>query len=350
MNIFLTRSLYINNMEINEYCMDNGSMSVYILSYGCTLTGICIPSGKDEKKVNILLSFENLESYIHNTLYAGAALGPNAGRISNGILKIQNRHYQLSQNDGNNHIHGGFHNISFQNASLFQQIIRSDFLELTFCSELPDKLDGYPGNRIIFTTYRLTQDNQLSISYRATSDQETYLNLSNHAYFNLSGDFAQNIFSHTLMILADEYIQNNPSHLPQNKRSVTGTPFDFSSPVPIKNNLAKYPNDFQIEIAKGYNHAFLLHKDSSIPSLILKDTNSNRCLELYTDTPSVVLYSGGFIEPGYRLKNGYVSNAHCALAIEPQDVPDTPNLDFLSMKTLKPEETYSRSFTYKFFF
>ena len=181
MKISLLQTISADHMELKEYCMDNGIMSVHVLSYGCALTGIYVPDKRTGEKINILLSFDNLTSYLHNPLYCGAALGPNAGRISGGTLYIDDKHYQLSQNDGAHHIHGGFHNLSFQNAALVSRETDLESAALTFQTVLPHGLDGYPGHRCIHITYRLFSDNRLTVSFRASSDRETYFNLSSHA-------------------------------------------------------------------------------------------------------------------------------------------------------------------------
>lgn len=352
MKISLLQTVSFDNMKLEEYCMDNGTMSVHVLSYGCTLTGIYLPDKKTGKSVNILLSFDDLKSYVHNPLYCGAALGPNAGRISGGNLCIDGRHYQLSQNDGPNHIHGGFHNLSFQNAALVSREIKDGSASLTFETVLPHGLDGYPGSRCIQVTYCLYSDNRLTVRFRAFSDRETYLNLSSHAYFNLSGDFTKNIHGHRLSVRGNAFVENDEAHIPMGRSCTAGTPFDFSSPVSMQENIDRYPENVQIQRARGYNHAFLLSSGHgpSAPSLVLEDHPSGRSLELYTDTPSIVVYSGGFMDNTYRINNGCLSSPHCAVALEPQDVPDTPNCGLAPMHVLKPNAFYSRTFTYAFSF
>lgn len=341
MIISLLQTIVTDNLKLEEYCMDNGTMSVHVLSYGCTLTGIWLPDKKTGKRINVLLSFANLKSYLRSPLYCGASLGPNAGRISNGTLRIGDRHYQLSQNDGPNNLHGGFHNLSFQNAALVKKDTGEDYAELTFRTILPDGLDGYPGRRCITVIYRLSADHRLTVRFLADSDRETYLNLSSHAYFNLSGDFTKNVHEHRLFICGKEFAENNEAHIPVGKSGTAQTPFDFSSPVSMQENMDRYPQNVQIQRARGYNHAFLLDEgcSSSVPALILEDRPSGRSLKLYTDTPSIVVYSGGFLP-----------SPHCAAALEPQDVPDTPNCGLAPMHTLKPGELYSRTFTYAFCF
>lgn len=352
MKISLMNTITKDNRKLEEYSLENDAMSVTVLSYGCTLTGIFLPSFSCSSKVNVLLSYSDLESYIHNPIHCGSTLGPNAGRIAKGRLNIGSRHFQLSQNEGQNNIHGGFHNISYQNASLINKTVNAEMAEITFLAELPDGLDGYPGNRTIAVTYRLTSDNHLCISYKATSDRETYLNLSNHAYFNMSGDFTQNVLGHKLSVNAEEYVENDASHIPMDKRRIIGTPFDFSAPVSMQANLMKYPDNLQTTLAKGYNHAFLRKESlpAASPFLTLEDPVSKRRLELYTDTPCVVVYSGGFIGNTYQINDDNRSAPSCAVALEPQDIPDTPNFVPDSMHTLKPGKTYHRTFTYAFYF
>lgn len=352
MKISLLQTISADHMELKEYCMDNGIMSVHVLSYGCALTGIYVPDKRTGEKINILLSFDNLTSYLHNPLYCGAALGPNAGRISGGTLYIDDKHYQLSQNDGAHHIHGGFHNLSFQNAALVSRETDLKSAALTFQTVLPHGLDGYPGHRCIHITYRLFSDNRLTVSFRASSDRETYFNLFSHAYFNLSGDFTKNVHDHRLFIRGNAFVENDETHIPMGMSHTNGTPFDFSAPVSIQENIDRYPQNVQIQRARGLNHAFLSNKGHNYfePSLVLEDHPSGRSLKLYTDTPSIVVYSGGFIENTYKINGGCPSSPHCAIALEPQDIPDTPNCGLAPLHIVKPGALYLRTFTYAFSF
>lgn len=336
-----TSAIYQYNL-INDH-----KMEVTLLTIGAVVKSIYLPF-PDGTTRNVVLSFADWNTYLTNPLYAGATLAPNAGRISNACLPIGELCYELSCNEASHNAHGGFHNASTQNWREFDTHTSSEECAVTLSILLPDGLDGYPGNRTIRVTYTLGNDNTLSIRYHAMTDKETYFNLSNHSYFNLSGNFKTNGLDQLLQVNASDYVANNAEHIPDTVRSVKQTPFDFSQPISLVFNISSNPEHEQLKNALGYNNAFLLAVNSTEKALSLTSEVSGYTLELFTDAPSIVLYSGGYIGCDLRLADGSMSSASCAIALEAQDVPDTPHFLPKHYICTKPGEEYSRSISYHF--
>lgn len=329
-----------------SYIMKNqNGMEVEILSAGAAISRILVPdlAGNFE---NIVLSFADKSTYYGNSLYAGAILGPVAGRISGARLPLNNSVCHLTKNDGDNHLHGGHHSLSFLNWNLQSQTENhgEGTWNVVLHAFLPDGTDGFPGNRHFTASYTLCNDNSLILHYSAVSDQDTYFNLSNHSYFNLSGDFTVSALTQNLQIKAEDYVENNAEHLPIGFSSVSGTPFDFNIPCTLKENMKKYPKHPQLLQAEGYNNGFAL----SSPTAVLSHKATGRRMELSTDAPCLVLYSGGYIPDDLLLAGNIFSSPSCAVALEAQDFPDAPNCPAFSRSYTKAGERFNRLIRYQF--
>ncbi len=338
--------------DIYEYTLSNKrDLCCSISNYGATILSISLLDSKNQLR-NLALGFKDFTTYLNNSLYAGATLGPNAGRLGNALLSINNKVYTLSKNDKKNNLHGGFNNASFKLWTYEDSEILDSSVSVTFSLTLPHTLDGFPGNRILLATFTLTDDNELKLHYESTSDMDTYINISNHCYFNLSGDFNSSALEQKLTISASKYLSNNENHIPTELSSVDDSPFDFINSKTIKKQIEAYANHPQISLCKGYNNSFYLEntKNMDKPAAILESPNGDVSLSLYTDAPSLVFYSGGYIEEGLLLKDNSLSTPSCGIALEAQDFPNGPNLDFINSKYLKKYETFTRDIIYKFQF
>lgn len=303
-----------------EYTLSNPYLTVSFSSFGAAVRKICIKKANGILK-NIAFTLPFAESYPDNTLYAGATLAPTSGRIEKGLLSVGKTLFFLSRNEqGRHHIHGGSKNLSF----CFWNLTDRDDRTLTFSAALPDRTDGYPGNRRFEVTYRL-EDNCLEIQQHAVSDADTCFNMSNHTYFNLNA-FASSGLDQYLEVCADRVICNDKEHIPQNTINTRGTEFDFLSFAHIGERLRQCPESEQFRIAHGLNHYFQLseHKADS-PACTLLSADRKTALRLITDAPALVLYSGGFIDSSvhYEDEDGFLHAAYpgCAIAIEPSYAP-----------------------------
>lgn len=344
--VFLTKNtenIYLYRMQTTH------NLEVQILSLGATLYKILLPSSGPA--MNILLTLEHPEDYLKNTLFAGSTLGPAAGRIANAQLPIYDKIYHLSQNDGKHNLHGGKHNVSFLNWKEFLFTIKNNIAYLTLSCHLPDMQDGYPGNRTITATFTLEESGKLSLLYEAISDVDTYFNLSNHAYFNLSGNYNKSGLKQRLFSPADYYTYNNPEHICLGMESVKGTPFDFHEPSSLQDNISAYPLNQHLLSAFGYNHALLstsLKQTALQHALSLSDDKGVHFLNLYTDAPCVVLYSGGYINDTITLDGNIKGIPSCAIALEAQDLPNAPWVQEFPYLITNMGELYTRKIIYEF--
>lgn len=324
---------------------------VEICSVGASITRIELPD-RNGNSQNVVLSFADKKEYLQNSVYAGAILAPNAGRIRNAVLTMNNSSYPLSANDGLHNLHGGRNSASFCNWTLKNLLHTDQKAEVVLETVLPDGQDGYPGRRILEATYTLDTSGTLNISYTAVTDQTTYLNLSNHTYFNLSGDFTKNSLSQFLQIPAQSYIANDREHLPMKLCSVENTPFDFRKSISVAAQMSSFPENEQLRNAYGYNNGFCLSHDSSVPDATLYDAVSGRKLELYTDAPCLVFYSGGYLSDSPKIENqdsrAITPLAFAALALEAQDFPDAPGNILFSCNFLTPNEVMRRKISFHF--
>ena len=248
--------------------------------------------------------------------YAGATLGPSAGRVPDSWLLLAGQRLRLAPNEGAHHLHGGAHGLSDRR----WRCEGADTGNARFVCEIPAGCDGYPGNRRFAATYRLTRDNRLTLRLRAETDAATWVSLSNHLYWNLSGNFTADVADHTLCIAAERAYWNNAEHIPTECRAVAGTALDFRAAALLGPRLAC--GDAQLAIANGLNNLYVL--TGNTPAATLAHSASGRVLRLSTDLPALVCYSGGYLNASLALAGGGYARPKCAVALEPQGMPITP--------------------------
>lgn len=321
------------------YTLTNSSgMVVRITNYGGIVTSIHVPD-KNGIIENVVLGFDNLDQYLGNHPYFGALIGRYGNRISGGSFELDGTVYTLPVNDGNNQLHGGdggYHSVLWDAA-----IVRGNELRLTYFS--PDGDEGFPGNLQVSVTYSLTVDNQLRIDYEAETDKPTHVNLTNHAYFNLSGDHSTDILDHLLTIQADHYTPVNDQLIPTGEiAEVEGTSFDFRNPYAIGARIDDIPG--------GYDHNYVLKRYTEDMEKIaeLLHPASGRKMSVYTTEPGLQFYSGNFLDGSLRGFDGVAYQKYAGLCLETQHFPDTPNQPHFPSTVLSPGETYRTSTVYSF--
>lgn len=345
----------------------NDGFTVILCSVGASIRQILFPTSDGHLK-NIALAFDDDTACFSNSLYAGATLAPCAGRISHGKLSINNTLYSLSLNENNTHtLHGGFHNASFKNWELISAEISDENATVIFKIILEDGLDGFPGNREIKAIYMLKEDHTLTLRYEAISDKDTYFNISNHTYFNLSGNFSDSVLTHKVQINADQYISNTPEFIPENVLTVNNTPFDLRKMISLQEQILTYPDDIQIRQNLGFNHEYILNHNTSgqninlpvsehselsdkskTPDLICTAPDNSLQLQVTSDAPCVVIYSGGYFETGIKLKDNQFTTPNCALAFEFQGYLDAPGNHGFPYHITKAKELWHREICYRF--
>ncbi len=339
-----SRKLYLNGKEFHEITLENrAGMKVTALDLGCIITGIHVPDRHGIYK-NVVMGYENPDDYLDNPAYFGALIGRTAGRIKDGAFTLNGVKYSIELNYGTNSGQGGREGFDKKTYS-FAVNTSESMAAVVFRRTSPHMEEGYPGNLYSAVSYSLSEENVFKISYKAVSDCDTLVNLTNHSYFNLSGDFSKSIESHNLMIASDFYAELDDSSAPTGRLIETkGTPFDFNSMKEIGRDIGFC--DSQLLIGKGYDHPFVLREGSGIKAR-LWDRETGRLMEIHTDNKALVLYSQNYAQ-GQVIVGNIVLSERMSAALEVQRLPIGRDGTFLEDSVLKQGETF-RSYTeYRF--
>ncbi len=327
----------IEDQEVVQFSITNKSgFTVRFINYGCVITDIIAPD-RDENMKNVVLGFDRIEDYEKYSPYFGAVVGRIAGRIANGQFELNGKTFQITRNEGENHLHGGIK--GFSHALWDYKVIDEKDavgVEFSYTSEAGE--EGFPGKVEVTTTYLVNENNQLDIHYRATTDEDTIINLTNHTYFNLSGDLNKTIKNHELQLDCSRYLELKEDSIPTGKYiPVEGTPFDFNDRKPISQGVDSGYK--QNEIAgNGFDHPFVL--DSNFNREIeLHDPESGRKLVVETDQPAVVIYTCNQSEGDYEIR-GVKPHHHMAICLETQGFPDAINQPDFPPVILKKDDVY----------
>lgn len=308
-----------------------------ITNYGGILTSLLIPD-KEGTFEDVVIGFDNLEDYVAGHPNFGVIVGRFANRIAYGRFTIDDQEYQLACNLGEHHLHGG--NKGFASVVWDSEMIEgkdSVALRLTYLSK--DGEEGYPANLRVSVTYRLNNQNELSIAYQAQSDAKTHVNLTQHSYFNLAGK--GDIFGHSLKLNADRYTSTYFDLIPTgNLENVAGTELDFR----VSSNLGARIKSWK----RGYDHNFVINKGEKTTQLAAEvyEPVSGRMMEVWTTQPAVQFYTANFeqgIEGKQTMYTGY-----CGFCLECQHFPDSPNQPNFPSTLLYPDQIYQHQSIYKF--
>ncbi|MEP6949998.1 MAG: aldose epimerase family protein [Ginsengibacter sp.] len=317
---------------------DKGT-EVKITTYGGRVTSF-VTAGKNNNRSDIVVGFDSLQPYLQKPPYFGALVGRYGNRIGDAKFMLNGATYKLAANDGKNHLHGGIK--GFDKVVWDASTVADSIPSLTLKYLSKDGEEGYPGNLDVTVQYTLTNDNELKIEYNAQTDKATPVNLTNHSYFNLTGDVNNTILNHTLMIDADNYTPVDSTLIPTGEiKTVKGTPFDFTSAKKIGRDIGS--------VTGGYDHNWVLNKkDASLQKVaVLSDSASGRSLEVYTTEPGLQFYTGNFLDGKFKNRDGKSINQHTALCMETQHFPDSPNKPNFPSTILKPGDKYHSETVYK---
>ena len=297
------------------YTLQAGRVRADITPLGCRVVRLTVDG------VDVVQGFDRVEDYLpeHHESDFGAVIGRYANRLAGGRIRVDGRDYQLPQNNGPNCLHGGPRGWQYSRYTVEAAGDRRLVLGMTS----PDGDQGFPGEVRVRVAYSLDSDGSLRIDYHAESDRPTVINMTNHSYFNLSGDLASSIHDHLLMIDAGQYTPVDATMIPlASHRAVEGTPFDFRTAKPIGRDIAA--DDAQLRLGRGYDHNFVLCHRAGHPSAVLTCPRSGIRLEVTTDAPGLQLYTGNFLD-GVEGKGGRRYPARSAVCLETQQYPDSPN-------------------------
>ncbi|TCN26695.1 aldose epimerase family protein [Mesobacillus foraminis] len=345
MKVFKEKFGELDGQDVTAFTMVNDhGMEVTSLDFGCIITKINAP---DQNGVleNVVLGFDSLDEYLENSPFFGAVVGRVAGRISGAEFELRNRVYQLAKNDNGNHLHGGLKG--------FDKVIWNGEIEegenavsLVFTYFSRDGEEGYPGNLSMKVIYTLNNDNELQITYEGVSDQRTLLNVTNHTYFNLSGDLKRDILEHVLTLKSNEFLELRDDLIPTGEiLSVENTPFDFTQGRKIKDG-AKSDHPQNILAGKGYDHPFILAENNN-EEIVLEDEQSGRKLIVETDQPGVVLYTSSQLSGDFSIR-GAQARPYLGLCLETQGLPDSIHQPHFKPCVLEKDEVYRSVTKYRF--
>lgn len=313
---------------------------VSVTNYGGAVTSLKTPD-RHGNFGEIVLGFETLDEYVQNPRYFGALIGRHANRIARGRFSLNGVEYQLPCNNGANHLHGGFKGFDKRVWDVRES---ESSLHLTYFSK--DGEEGYPGNVTAAVDYTLL-DNELRVDYRATTDRDTLVNLTNHSYFNLRGDGT--ILDHQLVLNADGFTPVSKDLIPNGEiRSVEGTPMDFRKGKAIGVQIRDSYD--QLGFTGGYDHNFVLNDyDGSLRFAgRVYESSTGRVLEVLTTQPGMQFYSGNFLDGTLVGKNRVTYVKYAGLCLEPQHFPDAPNHSTFPSTVLRPGEEYKQTTVFRF--
>jgi aldose 1-epimerase len=333
-----------DGQDVNLYTLTNErGFEVSLASYGGAVVSIKAPDRRGEF-ADVALGFETLEEYVRNPRYFGGLIGRHANRIGLGRFTLDGIDYQLTQNNGVNHLHGGARGFDKRVWEVIDSATDgAETLRLEYFSA--DGEEGYPGNVCAVVTYTLSPDNEIEINYEATTDRDTIVNMTSHAYFNLAGE--GEILGHELTLHADAFTPVSKELIPTGEIApVENTPMDFRRGKAIGSDLNE---------AGGYDHNFVLQgyerplrPGSLRPAARLYEPNSGRVLEILTTEPGIQFYSGNFLDGSFAGKGGFVYHKYTGLCLEPQHFPDAPNHPNFPSTVLRPGEVYRHRSVYRF--
>ena len=343
----------INKKPVKLYTLKNASgMEVCITNYGGRVVSLVVPD-RDNKPTDVVLGFDNIRQYadtLNSPTDYGSSVGRYANRIKNASFTLNDSVYRLKVNDNENCLHGGG-TTGWMNQVYDAEQIGDSILRLTIVAE--DGENGFPGTVTATTTYKVTADNTLDITWEATTDKPTIINQTNHNYYNLSGDFTQAGYDQVLFVDADKFTASDAKYIPTGEvRNVEGTPFDFRTPHAIGDSIqSKYD---QIQNATGYDHNFCLNTagDDTKVCASLYSPKTGIFMEMFTNEPGLQVYSGNFQGVGRDAdiirKHGLKYPKHVSVCLESQKYPDSPNHPEWASPVLKPGEKYFSHAAYKF--
>lgn len=327
--------------EVYKYKISNGPYSLEVLSLGATIHALKVPNIKNEI-IDVVLGYKTLEEYINCSTYYGMCVGRVANRIHNAKFILNNKEYNIEKNEGENCLHSGSSSFCFKIWDC-EELVINDNPVLKFTVSSFDGEGGFPANVEVSCIYSLTKDGQIVINYEGLSDKDTVLNLTNHSYFNLSGDYSTTILDHELKLECDKYVEVDESAIPTgNILSIENTAFDFNEFHTIGERIN--------HLDGGYDHTLCFNSFTEQLAKVgeFRCNRSKVNMEIYTTMPSLQLYSGNFISKEDINKDGSPGLKNGGICFETQFFPDSPNHDNFPSITLRAKKKYKHVTIYKF--
>ena len=337
----------IDGKQVGLFLLKNGNLTAAITNYGGRIVSLCAPD-KNGQKADVVLGFKSIDDYLKATgVYHGAIVGRVIGRIAKGNFELDGIKQSLTINNGANHQHGGLK--GFHNQVWDVKTVTDSSLVLSYISV--DGEMGYPGTLKVEATYQLTSNNELTLKLSATTDKTTIVNLTNHAFFNLSGEGNGPILDHVLTIPSNYFCAVNPDKIKTGEiLKVAGTPFDFRKGKPIGKDIILENANEQLKIGGGYDQSYVLKNKKSNKILLaatVVDPKSGRKLEVLTTNLGIHFFSANFFKGADIGKMGKPFHFRESFALETQDY-NSPNQKSFPTLLLKPGEKYETYTVYHF--
>lgn len=333
--------------KVDLYTLINEQgMKVQITNYGGKIVSVLVPDHEGTLG-DVVLGYETGQEYLDGIASLGATMGRYANRIADARFTLDDSTYHLDKNNGEHSIHGGTEGFRHQVWDARQ--IDEQSLELRYFSE--DGEGGYPGNLEVSVIYTVTDENELKLEYNASTDKPTILNMTNHAFFNLAGEGRGDILDHKLFVNADQYTPVDSTAIPTGElRDVEGTPFDFTEATSLGARIDE--NNQQLEYVGGYDHNFVLNKNTEELSLAarLSEPGTGRVMEVFTTEPGLQVYTANSLtgEGNQIGKGGHAYGPQSAVCLETQHFPDSPHHPHFPSTRITPEDGFQSTTVYKF--
>ena len=336
-----------NGENVYKYLLKNDKCEVELITYGGIITSIKVPD-LNGNLIDVALGFNDFDSYLEGHPYFGAIVGRYANRIDNGSFSIDDNDYSIPINNNGTSLHGGIKGFDKVNWNVVSyDSINHNFIKLNYLSKHME--EGYPGNLNTYVKYTLTEDNELVVEYQAETDKPTVLNLTQHTYFNLSGESSGDILDHNLLINADSFLPVNEKIIPTGEIiSVENTPFDFRKIKKIGKDINI--EDRQLKLGNGYDHCWVLNVYNK-KSRKIGEVNSNKTkinMEIFSDLPGVQLYTGNFLDGSLNSKKDLKYINRSGFCLETQFYPNSPNNQNFPSTKLEPGKKFYSKTSFKF--
>ena len=326
---------------------NRNGMEARITNYGGIVTTLTAPD-RNNKYADVVLGFNDLDSYLKGHPYFGALVGRYGNRIAKGRFTLNGVEYKLAVNNGENHLHGGikgFDKVVWTARSMRTKL--GPALSLTYVSK--DMEEGYPGNLIVKVVYTLTNNNELRIDYSASTDKDTVTNLTHHSYFNLAGEGNGDILNHQLLLKASRFTPTDAGSIPTGElRNVQGTPFDFLKSTSIGARINQ--DEEQLKFGGGYDHNWVVNGRAGTlrQAASVYESTSGRVMDVWTTEPGIQFYTGNFLDGTLTGKSGKAYARRNGFCLETQHYPDSPNKPKFPTTTLRKGATYRSTTIYRF--
>jgi len=327
---------------------NSAGMSAKIMSLGATLQSLIVPD-KAGHKDDVVLGYDTAQEYLTRPNFFGASVGRYANRIAKGKFSLDGKTFTLATNDGPNSLHGGLKGFD-KRVWKIDSVSNGPDAKVVLSYTSADGEEGFPGEMKVTATYSLNEQNELKLEYRATTSKPTVLNLTNHSYFNLSGNDARDVMGNMVTLHAERFTPVDATLIPTGeRRAVAGSPFDFRTAHRVGDRI-RDAKDQQIRFGRGYDHNFIV--DGAAGSLrsaaVVADPVSGRTMEMSVTAPGIQFYTGNFMDGTFFGKSSRAYRQGDAICLEPGVFPDSPNHADFPTARLNPGQNYINTMVYKF--